>query len=96
MPATLLPDPSRLTLEFLRADVASITAAMSTTSLSATCPLCGSASARTHSRYVRTLADLPWHGVAVSVRLSVRRFFCEAAGCARRIFAERLPGMVAP
>lgn len=96
MPATLLPDPSRLALDLLRADDSSITAVMSTTSRSAPCPLCGTASARMHSRSVRTLADLPWQGVAVSVRLTVRRFFCEAAGCTRRIFAERLPGIVAP
>jgi hypothetical protein len=57
---------------------------------------CGAASARVHSGYVRTLADLPWHGVAVSVRLTVRRFVCATAACPRRIFGERLPGIVAP
>ena len=28
--------------------------------------------------------------------LSVRKFFCDVAACARRIFTERLPGGVAP
>lgn len=69
---------------------------MVTTAASASCPLCGELSTRVHSRYVRTLADLPWHGVAVAVQLTVRRFFCEAAVCSRRIFAERLPGIATP
>ncbi len=52
-------------------------------------------SARVHSRYTRTLADLPWQGVPVTVRLRVRRFFCDERTCDRTIFAERLPGLVA-
>lgn len=47
-----------------------------------------------HSRYVRTLADLPWRGVPVSLRLHVRRFFCDEPSCQRTIFAERPPGLV--
>jgi transposase len=96
MAATLLLDPSRLTLDLIRADRSSITVLMVTTATSASCPFCGDSSTRIHSRYVRTLADLPWHGVAVSVQLTVRRFFCEAAACSRGIFAERLPRVVAP
>jgi transposase len=45
---------------------------------------------------MRTLADLPWQGVPVSVHLRVRRFFCEEVACQRAIFAERLPGVAAP
>ena len=96
MPPTLLLDPSRLRLDLLRVDGSTITVIMATTATSSACPLCGESSLRIHSRYVRTLADLPWHGVAVSVQLTVRRFFCEAADCRRRIFAERLPGVAAP
>lgn len=60
------------------------------------CPLCGTAAKRVHSRYRRTLADLPWQGLAVSLVLEARRFFCEAAGCLRQIFVERFPGLVVP
>jgi transposase len=35
--------------------------------------------------------DLSWQGKVVQLRLRVRRFFCLIAGCARQIFAERLP-----
>src|SRR5947209_1361492 len=96
MPPILLPDPTRLRLDLLRVEGATITVLMATTPTNSACPLCRTASSRVHSRYVRTLADLPWHGVAVSVQLTVRRFVCETANCPRRIFGERLPGIVAP
>jgi len=47
-------------------------------------------SARIHSRYVWTLADLPWSGIAVRLRVHTRRFFCDHNSCKRRIFTERL------
>jgi len=90
MSGTVLLDPSRLKLDVFRTDRSSITAVMASRSTNASCPLCGIPSSRVHSRYVRILADLPWHDVAVFVHLTVQRFFCETAGCARRIFAERL------
>lgn len=60
------------------------------------CPRCGRAATRVHSRYRRTVADLPWHGLHVRLALHVRRFFCETTDCPRRIFAERLPTTVVP
>jgi transposase len=45
---------------------------------------------------MRTLADLPWSGYRVAWRLRVRKLFCRNAICPRRIFTERLPGVVAP
>jgi transposase len=56
------------------------------------CPICGESAARIHSRYTRTLADLPWARFAVRFHLQVRRFFCEDPACPRAIFAERLAG----
>jgi transposase len=55
------------------------------------CPACGTLAQRNHSRYQRTLADLPWQGLAVTLTLETRRFFCEDASCPRRIFAEPFP-----
>jgi transposase len=60
------------------------------------CPLCHHPSSRIHSRYIRHLLDLPWHGVAMRGELHVRRFFCDESSCRRRIFTERLPQVVAP
>lgn len=62
----------------------------------APCPVCGTVAQRIHSRYQRTLADLPWQGLAVQLCLETRRWFCEEATCARRIFAEQFPGLVPP
>jgi transposase len=61
----------------------------------AACPACGSGSARVHSRYTRLLADLPWQGRMIALKVRVRRFRCAVPGCPRRIFAERLPTMEA-
>lgn len=62
----------------------------------ATCPLCHRRSRRVHSRYQRHLADLPVGGCPVTLHVHARRFFCPNPRCARRIFAERLPALVAP
>ena len=62
----------------------------STTNLAAECPLCGQPSRRIHGCYTRTLADLPWCGTPVRLRIRVRKFFCDVPSCERRIFAERL------
>lgn len=66
------------------------------TAPTATCPLCGQGTARVHSRYSRTLADLPWAGAAVRLTLRVRKFFCTLAACPQRVFTERLPDLAAP
>jgi transposase len=42
------------------------------------------------------VADLPWQGLPVRLALRTRRWVCPDAACARRIFTERLPGVVAP
>lgn len=64
---------------------------------SSCCPICGTASHRTHSRYVRKIADLPLAGHSVRLLATVRRFWCDAVRCGRRIFAERFAdGALAP
>jgi transposase len=57
--------------------------------------VCRKRSGRVHSRYTRTLADLPRQGIPVTVHLRIRRFFCDQKDCERVIFTERLPGVVA-
>ena len=64
------------------------------TSSSATCPRCGTPSDSVHSRYRRTVADLPCQDRPVALRLLVRRFRCVDPGCPRAIFCERLPGLL--
>ena len=60
------------------------------------CPSCAHPSARRHSAYQRRLADLPWQGRLVELRVRVRRLRCANAACPRAIFAERLPGVTLP
>jgi transposase len=90
---TILPAPRRLQLLGVRATETTITLIARTSSHVSCCPVCGKRSGRVHSRYTRTLSDLPWQGIPVTVRLHVRRFFCEERTCRRVIFAERLPGV---
>jgi transposase len=59
-------------------------------SLQGICPDCGTASASCHSRYDRTLSDLPVSGAVVQLQLSVRRFRCSHAQCPRKTFSESL------
>lgn len=60
------------------------------------CPVCGERSRRIHGLYTRTLADLPWSGTPVRLRVRVRKFFCDEPACERRIFAERLDEVAQP
>ena len=62
---------------------------------SAVCPGCQSASRSRHSRYWRSLQDLPIQGTAVLIRLHVGHWRCRNAGCEQRIFTER-PFKVSP
>jgi len=57
------------------------------------CPDCGEVASRLHSRYTRTLADLPWAKRRVQLVIWVRRFFCDNHDCTRRTFAEGLTGL---
>jgi transposase len=92
---TLLPDPKAVRLLLVQPSADSITLVVKTIAETPLCPCCQSPSSRIHSRYVRTLADLPWHGIAIRLQLHTRKFFCQNHDCPRRIFCERLPGVVA-
>lgn len=71
-----------------------VTLQLFSTRRTATCPSCQQRSHRIHSRYDRTMADCPWSGMMVKLRLCVRRFICRVATCPQRIFAEQLPPLV--
>ena len=90
---TVLPAPKLLDLIGIRATENAITLAARTSSRVARCPACETRSARVHSHYTRMLAELPWQGIPVTIRLRVRRFFCDQKACNQAIFAEPLPGV---
>lgn len=58
------------------------------------CPGCGRRSRRVQSRYVRRPADLPIGGRRVALTVLMRRFWCDAVLCGRRIFSEQFGGEV--
>lgn len=94
--APLCPSPGELALDQIAFCEAELVVTARGRRRIVACPTCGHASTRVHSRYPRTLADLPWHGLRVRLELRVRRFFCDVPGCSRRIFTERLPRTAAP
>ena len=94
--STLLPDTAELYLDHLISETNSLTMVVKTARAAVRCPQCQSPSTRVHSHYLRSLADLPWNGIRVRLRLHTRRFFCSSLSCSRRIFTERLPATAAP
>jgi transposase len=82
--------PNQLHVDALSFDGDLLTIHASTEGPEVHCPLCERPSRRVHGYYTRTLADLPWSGTPVRLRVRVRKFFCDEPTCERRIFAERL------
>lgn len=60
----------------------------------ACCPICTSWSEAFHSRYERSIADLPMADRQVVVHLEVRRFRCRQPTCPRKTFVEQVPALV--
>lgn len=93
---TLLPDTTELQLHCLKFELDTVIMIVRTVRHEAVCPCCHQRSCRPHSHYERKLADLPWNGIPVLVRLRTRRFFCDTPDCGQQIFTERLPNTAAP
>ncbi|MCA1667978.1 MAG: ISL3 family transposase [Thermomicrobia bacterium] len=92
----LFPHLKSLHIEHIAIGTDCVTISIAPMRRSARCPLCRRRSRRVHSRYHRTLADLPISGRHVVLVVRVRRFRCLAPACPRRIFAERLPDLAPP
>ena len=89
--------PAGLIIETVRIDEGGVAAAARSRDIGSACTGCGKVSRRVHSRYVRSLSDLPAHGRRVRIALTVRRFRCGNDICPREIFAERFgEDIVAP
>ena len=91
----LLPPTWAVRLTKVTMEQASVQLQLTATAPTAACPRCTVSSSSIHSRYQRHLTDLPWGTRAVHLQLTVRKFFCRNPTCARRIFTERLPNLVA-
>jgi transposase len=93
--STLLPCIKGIAIESIAAAGNAIVLRLSTVAPYVACPLCGLQSGRVHSRYERTLTDLPWNRVAVRIHLRSRKLFCDNPDCERAIFTEPLPELAA-
>jgi len=87
--------PCGLAIEAIESEANKLVIVARAVARTATCPVCGKASASIHSKYRRLLSDLPSQGRAVQVRVHARRFRCLLADCPRKIFAERLEATIA-
>ena len=94
----LLPDSTSLRLDAWQFDDATLRIILHVTSTQTAvpCPVCTVRAQRVHRRYTRLLADLPWGPARVQWQLRVRTFICTNTQCSRRLFTERLTGIVAP
>jgi transposase len=87
--------PKGLDLESLSIETGRVSICVSSGTRRSVCPLCARVSSRVHSRYDRSVSDLPWHGISVELEVRARRFFCDEPSCERKIFCERLPEVAA-
>jgi transposase len=94
----LLPlgDSLRVTGLVIDRDTQTVCVELETIESGCLCPCCQQRAERRHSRYWRRIADISWAEFVVRLHVHVRKFFCDNPACARMIFTERLPALVAP
>lgn len=69
-------------------DIIYITCKISTSK--ANCPYCGCTSNLVHSKYIRTINDLPIQNNQVKLLVITRKFFCQNSQCTHKTFSENL------
>jgi transposase len=89
----LLPDLPGFSIEHVTIADGVILVRVKSQRASGACPDCTHLSSRVHSRYQRTLADLPWSGRIVRLVVQVCCFFCKHPSCPRKTFAETIPAL---
>jgi transposase len=90
----LLPLPEGMQIEQMQASENEVRVVVIATHPTSCCPLCRQPSCSIHSRYQRTVRDVPCGGRRIQLLLTVRKFFCRNRLCERKIFTERLPDLV--
>lgn len=55
------------------------------------CRYCGKESSSVHSRYQRSVQDLPIQGCTATLLLTARKMFCKNPMCAHTTFSEAFP-----
>lgn len=93
LPLALMPASVAVSIDGVVLDDCTVILLLRTTSATASCPLCDQPSHHVHSRYARTIADLPSLGKKTVLLLTSRKFFCHNGDCPRKVFCERLPDL---
>lgn len=70
-----------------------IEAGVRSTHHAAKCPYCGRRSSHLHSRYERTVDDIPVHGLRVILKVEVSRYRCLNPKCSHSTFVEQCAGV---
>jgi zinc-finger of transposase IS204/IS1001/IS1096/IS1165 len=84
--SSLFGFPSTLDLDRIEVHEQTVLVHLHATSLTATCPQCGTAGSRVHSRYERTIADLAFGERSLVLTLLVRKWICPEALCVNANF----------
>jgi len=92
----LFPKATMLHIERVEPREAGVMMQLFARTTTAICPQCHQESARPHSYYYRSPADLPCIGLPVRLRIRVRRFFCGNDQCSKRTFAEQFRALLPP
>ena len=59
------------------------------TNRTAICPCCGKKSSYRHSKYIRTVKDLPIQEYKVNLNIETKIFFCKNKNCKVNTFSEK-------
>jgi len=86
-----LPDTRSLSFEEIEINANVVLVKVVSAGKEAVCPYCQKTASRMHSRYSRTLDDLPCGERRVRILWKTKRFFCDNYACSHFTFCERLP-----
>ncbi len=92
--SSFLGFPPTLVVDTIERSAEGLVVSLHATTSTVSCPRCGTAGSRIHSRYLRTVADLTCVGQRLILKLLVRKWVCPLDSCPQRIFAEPCPGLV--
>jgi transposase len=89
----LFPHLAGVRVETVRDDGALLRVQATAEQVEASCPDCGGASRRVHSRHERRIYDQAIGGRRTVIHLRLRRFFCDVGDCRKTTFAEQVTGL---
>lgn len=89
----LFPSIANVAVLSVDVNIAMMRVDVQCTTAGGACPECAARSARVHSSYLRSPADVPSAGRRVVLQLRVRRFRRRNTMCPRRTYVEQISGL---